>query len=121
MYFSVGIDLIRRIQRWDQLIAKDRHYGVAVAIGEILGILTDVLFIWLVARRRKSWVRWLMLPPVLFGIPYGFLHWPSAVPLFDAVITCLSWLAETVAVLLILTGNASDWFRPSQYIPPDPA
>ena len=110
MYFTVALEVISTIWRWDRLMAEaPRHYG-SVAIATVLGILTDVLFIWLVARRRKGWVRWLMLPPVVIGIPWGLLHWSSAIPVFDAVLTCLFWLASTVALYLIFTGNSREWF-----------
>jgi hypothetical protein len=122
MYFTVVIEVILLIAwRWDRLMAENPHYHVPGAIGTILAILTDVWFIWLVARRRKSWVRWLMLPPVVF-VPYGFFAWSlHVIPVFNAVLICLSWLAETGALILIFTGNAREWFRSSQYIPPNPA
>jgi len=121
MYFTVVIEVISTIWQWDQLMAEAPHFRGAVAMGTVTGILMDVLFIWLVARRRKSWVRWLMLPPVVFGIPYGLLTWSPVIPVSDAVLTCLFWSAETVALFLIFTGNAREWFRLSEHLPANPA
>ncbi len=121
MYCTVVIDVILIPRQWNRLMAANPHSHAAVAVGHSLGILTDVLFIWLVARRRKSWVRWLMLPPVVFGIPYGLLTWPSVIPVFNAVLICLSWFAQTVALFLIFTGNAHEWFFQSTAVRPRPA
>src|SRR5260370_27853181 len=84
MYGAVVIEVIAAIVQWGQLMAETPHLLAAGPIAAILNILTDVLFIWLVARRRKSWVRWLILPPV-FGIPYGLVAWRSVIPISDAV------------------------------------
>jgi hypothetical protein len=121
MYFMVLIEVIFTILQWDQLMAQAPQYYGAAATGTLFGILTDVLFIWLVARRRKSWVRWLLLVPVVFGIPYGIVTWPPATPVSYAVPTCLSWLAQAVAVFLIFTGNSREWFRVSQHMPANSA
>src|SRR5271169_2137655 len=110
MYFTVAIEVILGTWNWNHLMAENPHSHVLVAIGTILAPLTDVLFIWLVARRRKSWVRWLMLPGVVIGIPYGLLHWSRAIPVANAVLIFLLWSAETIALFLIFTGNAREWF-----------
>ena len=120
MYFTVAIEVISAIWQWDQLMAQAPEFYGAVATATIISILTDVLFIWLIARRHKSWVRWLLLPRVVFGIPYGILHW-SPVLISEAVLTGLMWLAETVALFLIFTGNAREWFGSSQHFPAHPA
>lgn len=120
MYFTVVIEVILGARNWDHLMAENPHSHVPVAIGTILAPLTDLLFIWLVARRGKSWVRWLMLPDVVIGIPYGLLHWSPAIPVVNAVLICLLWSAETIALFLIFTGNAREWFK-SQLVPAYPA
>ena len=119
MYFAVIIEVILNLGRWNRLMAENPHVHGAVAVGTILGIVTDVLFIWLVARRRKSWVRWLMLPPVVFGIPYSLLTW-SPVPVSTAGLICLWWLAQAVALFLIFTGNAREWFAQNSAVQPRP-
>jgi hypothetical protein len=109
MYFEVGIEVIQIFRHWNQLIAESPHYHWSVAIGSILAPLTDVLFIWLVARQRKGWPRWILLLPVVIGIPYD-LRWIFTIPIFDLIVVCTAHVAQIVALYLIFTGNAREWF-----------
>ena len=82
---------------------------VAVAI-----ILTGVyvLLIWLAARRRKSWPRYVLAVLFLLTLAAALVSLPTDLrehPL-DVVVNALQCVAEAVALVLIFTGNARAWF-----------
>ena len=111
MYLAVGINVILTMWRWDLVLAQAPSHPVTVALGNIFGFATDVLFIWLVARRHKKWPRWLMLCFFILGMPFaaGQHQWLRAHPV-NSVLICVMWLAQIVALFLIFTGNSREWF-----------
>jgi hypothetical protein len=109
MYVALGIEVISTILEWDQVVAQIPSYQGAVALGTILSFATDIWFIWLVARRRKNWTRWVMLLGFVFEIPFT-LPWLLSLTDFNSVLICMTWLAQIVAFMLIFTGNAREWF-----------
>ena len=108
MYFVVAIEVIQIARGWDYF-ARSFHPILTAATTILGGPCLDVLFIWLVARRRRAWPRWIMLLPVVIGIPYS-LKWLFLISAFDFGVVCLADTAQTVAMILIFTGNAREWF-----------
>jgi hypothetical protein len=85
-----------------------------LAAGVILAALY-VWLIWLAARRHRGSARWVLavlfvltVAAALVGLPENFRE-----RRIDLVIDWLQVLAEAVALVLIFTGNARDWFAPS--------
>jgi hypothetical protein len=124
MYLSLGIGAVQSILQWDRLV--DTVHAAGRGVGFILFIQTftfagTALFIWLIARRRKNWARWTWLGFFIVGIPF-------AIPVLSrilrssgpvvATLMCAQNLAQIVALYLIFTGNARDWFR-SHHTPPN--
>lgn len=75
-------------------------------------IAGQLLWIWLVARKRKNWARWISLVFILIGIPdmiwsfdERFRLNPIATVLFDA-----SFALSAVSVMLLFRGDARAWF-----------
>jgi hypothetical protein len=108
--------------RWDELVAENLHSIAAALFVNVFSFATDVLFIWLVARRRKNWPRWLMLFFFVSGIVFAPLErqWLRGHPV-NSILIVVWWLAQSAAFFLIFTGNAREWFGSSQCIPPNPA
>jgi hypothetical protein len=111
--------------QWNQMVANTVAMGGAGFVLFIQGsvLAMAVLFIWLIARRRKNWARWVWLITTILGIPLALseLNRLLRSNLITATLTCAGNLAQIVALYLIFTGNAREWFRPSQPIPPNPA
>ena len=92
-----------------------------VAFLAVVAILTDlilILLIWLAARRRKNWARWVMA--VLFAV--GLIPAiPTLAGVFQANpaaggIMVVQSVLQIVALVLVFSGNARPWFaaqRPS--------
>jgi len=122
MYFALGVEVISAILQWNQvmdLVPSNREASMEAAI---VAYSTNVLFIWLVARRRKNWARWAMLIGKSLGCAIT-LPLLGSLPFFVSVLTCVTWLAEIVAFVLIFTGNSREWFdsTPSSLMSSDPA
>jgi hypothetical protein len=126
MYLSLGIGAVQSILQWGSLV--DSAHAAGRGIGFILFIQAsvfamEVLFIWLIARRRKNWARWVWLIIFILAIPFAppvlvrILR--SSGPVV-ATFMCMQNLAQIAALYMIFAGNARKWFK-SQFIPPNPA
>jgi hypothetical protein len=71
-----------------------------------------VLFIWLVARRRKNWARWIWLVVFIISFPFALPELSRLLRSGPVVATlvCVQNFAQIVALYLIFTGNARQWF-----------
>jgi chromate transport protein ChrA len=81
-----------------------------------------VLFIWLIARRRKNWARWVWLSLFILGLPFAFPELSRLLRsgLIVATLVCAQNLAQIVALYLIFTGNAREWFARNSAVQPRP-
>ena len=88
--------------------------GMALVIGGAICILALIaLFIWLIARRRQNWARWLFAILFLAGlVPFvpGFtdlLHNNLAA----AILSATQFVLQITALYCIFTGDARPWFH----------
>ena len=117
MYLSLGISETSFILRW---YAHDLALSAALAFSfHALNLVFSVVCIWLAARRRTNWARWILLL-VFIVSTYGYV--PLLVPYLrshgaDALSLGLSAkiLVQLVAFILIFTGmlaigsNSRSW------------
>lgn len=73
----------------------------------------QLVWIWLVARKRQNWARWISLIVVLIGIPSAF--WDNAERLqFLNPISAIFWYAayagHLISVMLLFRADAREWF-----------
>ena len=73
----------------------------------------QLIWIWLVARKRQNWARWISLIMVLIGIPVAF--WDNAERLqFLNPISAIFWYAgyalHLISVMLLFRADAREWF-----------
>ena len=68
MYLSLGISVILVALQWNQLVAQFRDLGGAASaiFAFTVAFAIRILFIWLIARRRKNWARGVGLTLALF-------------------------------------------------------
>jgi hypothetical protein len=124
-YLSLGIGVVQSIMQWQRLVDLAHAVGRGgryILLLQAIGFAVQVFFIWLIARRRKNWARWVWLILFVIGLPFSLpmlnrlLHGsPIGLILASAQI-----LDQAVALYLVFTGNAREWFK-SQFIPPSPA
>jgi hypothetical protein len=126
MYLSLGIGAVQSILQWGRLVnsahAAGRGIGFIIFVQAFVFAM-EVLFIWLIARRRKNWARWVWLMIFVLGIPFApavLVRILSSSGPVAAALMCAQNLAQIVALFLIFTGSAREWFK-SQFILPNPA
>jgi hypothetical protein len=84
----------------------------------------QLLWIWLVARRRQNWARWISLLVILLGIA-GIAVTISDIERrfqINAVSTVLyyaSFALSLISVTLLFRGDARDWFSRKAIAPKD--
>ena len=116
MYLSVTVGVVVSALLWDQNVALASQLGVAfVLFVQAFGLAFVVLLIWLIARRRKNWARWLFLIVGILGLAFYLGELPTLLRLypFAGFLSVVQMGAQTVATVLIFTGNARDWFKQS--------
>ena len=117
MYGSLVVGVVLSVLTWTQNVAQARPFGGAsfVLLVQVSVLAFMILFIWLTARRRKNWARWLLLIVFVLGFP---LFFPALVKMlrFDPVVGTLNLtqvLAQAVALFVVFSGDARDWFQQS--------
>jgi hypothetical protein len=110
MYLSLASSVIWPTFRW-------YAHGLVLieVLGNVLSLVFMASFIWLAARRRKNWARWVLLVVFIFST-HGYLrillpHWRAHGPDAFALGLAVQIPAQLVALILIFTGNARDWFK----------
>jgi len=114
MYLSLGIGVIISVLQFSYFESRTGAGFVLLVQAIVLAVF--VLFIWLIARRRANWARWTLLVMFLLGL---ILFVPivretlQRSPLVAGLnITQLA--LQAVALYLVFTGNAVDWFKSRQ-------
>jgi len=110
MYLSLGLAVIETALEWDRILAA-AHGSVRVAGFVVLylyGFLA--LCIWQAAREHKNWARWVLLILFAIALPASF---QSDLTLIAVILRIGQFLAATIALFLIFTGNARAWFERS--------
>jgi hypothetical protein len=122
MYSSLGIGVIVSALQWSQDLALAGPLASAgfLLFVQAFVITFMVLFIWLVARRHKNWARWLFLIIGILGIPFYFRVLGQTLRFSPVAGTLMlvQMLLQVIAVFLIFTGNARDWFKQPASVTP---
>ena len=115
MYLALVIGLFDSALTWNHNVALAGKLGGVyfVLFGQAFVFVFIVLFIWLVARRRKNWARWLMLVLFVLGLPpyFGGLHRLLNFEPVAGALSLVGFLVQVIALSLIFSGNARDWFK----------
>ena len=84
-----------------------------IAANTLFSLLLLPLFlflIWLAARRRKSWPRWVLSAALAYAlIGLAQVIGERGVQL-DVAVDIVSWIMAVSGIYLSLTGDAKDWF-----------
>ena len=110
-YVSLGIGLL--ILAIDFRSLTSLATPVYVAVVQIVSFALVVFLVWLIARRRVGWLRWLLLLLFLAGLPFAVQNIAAIFLRATAVgvLLCLQAGLQVVGLYLIFTGDAKPWFR----------
>jgi hypothetical protein len=120
-YLSAALSLVRFL-----LDRPDHMPTVSFVVLYIL-LMLQLLLIWLTARRRKNWARWVLLVFFVLWVTAGLVYdgvtggvgWksPSTV---SVVLRLAQLLFEDIGLILIFTGRSSRrWFMRTGQPPKD--
>ena len=84
----------------------------------VVSIAAQLIWIWVVARKRQNWARWISLIMVLIGIPVVF--WDNAERLqflnpISAIFWYVGYVVHLISVMLLFRGDAREWFSRKRF------
>ena len=82
---------------------------IATAMTGVL-ILLLLYFVWLAARRRKNWPRWVLAAALLFSVGSLWQALGESGLALDNGIEIVSCLLTAAGLYFSFTGDAQDWF-----------
>jgi len=82
---------------------------IATAMTGLL-ILLLLYFVWLAARRRKNWPRWVLAAALLFSVGSLWQAIGESGLELDSGIEVVSCLLTAAGLYFSFTGDAQDWF-----------
>jgi uncharacterized protein (TIGR03382 family) len=115
---------------WKRVVAKAVHQGanaripdsllrtefeamtVGAAVTAILTFIVLLILVWLVARRRINWLRWLFGVLFVVALPFALLQLVdtfSANPIAGAL-SSVQLVLQLVALVLVFLPSARPWF-----------
>ena len=113
MYASIVLALFQTTLYWGSITEEFQDIEPETGAWTIV-IYTAVLCLltWQVAREHENWARWTLLLLGVMGLlaphhQHSSLH---RTLLYEAL-GYGAWITEAVALLLIFTGDARDWFE----------
>jgi hypothetical protein len=89
-------------------------------VSAVLAFRWYVVAIWAVARRRKNWVRWLLLIMFVSGLPWFFMDVSRYQT--DPVVAAVRAVQATLnglALCFVFSRDARPWFRKPEEIDPE--
>jgi glucan phosphoethanolaminetransferase (alkaline phosphatase superfamily) len=72
----------------------------------------QLLWIWLIARKRQNWARWISLVVMVLGIPFEILGFDERMRFnaSSAIASYVAFVMWLIAVLLLFRRDARAWF-----------
>lgn len=94
-------------------------YPIGYPIMFPCSIVGQSLWIWLIARKRQNWARWISLVMVLIGIPSVIIDLEERFRFntVAAILFHLGYLFLVVAVVMLFRSDARAWFSRARVAP----
>jgi drug/metabolite transporter superfamily protein YnfA len=95
----------------------DRYGNGFLAFG-VISTAAQLIWIWLVARKRQNWARWISLIVVLIGIPVAFRDNAEGLQFFNpisAIFWYTGYVLQLISVMLLFRGDAREWFSRKRF------
>jgi hypothetical protein len=88
------------------------RYHIGYLIMGAVSVAGQLLWIWLVARKRQNWARWISLIVTLIGIPTAIWDINERFQLnpVASIFFCLAFATSIVAVMLLFRADSREWF-----------
>jgi hypothetical protein len=95
------------------------QYSTGYPIMIACAYAVQLLWIWLIARKRQNWARWISLIAVLIGIPQAIWDFGERVEINAAatIVFYVGFVILAVAVFLLFRRDAREWFARRPFAP----
>ena len=93
------------------------RYPISYPIVITVVLAGQLLWIWLVARKRQNWARWISLIVVLLAIPNAIWDIEERFELnpVAAIFYYPAFAISIVSVMLLFRGDAREWFSRKRF------
>jgi Na+/proline symporter len=95
------------------------RYAIGFLTVFVLSIVAQLVWIWLVARKRQNWARWISFIFVLIGIPTAFWENAERLHLLNPI-SVIFWYAgyagHLISVMLLFRADAREWFSRKRFM-----
>ena len=134
MWVSLLVGVAKGVLDWDRMVLEAVRQGAnahipayylrtqiqamshVMVVIAVVALLVLVLIVWLIARQRKNWARWIFAVLFVLGVPFAFVQLPnvlSANPTAGAL-SLVQLVLQVAALVLIFLPDARPWFtRPA--------
>jgi FtsH-binding integral membrane protein len=87
-------------------------YPIGYPILFVCSVAGQLLWVWLIARKRQNWARWISLVVTILGLPSAILGFDERFQLnvAAAIAYHLAYVMLIVAVSLLFRRDAREWF-----------
>lgn len=109
---SIAIGLMSSAANPANLAKYYERYHTGFLLAGVVFIVLQFIWIWLVARKRQNWARWISLVVVLIGIPNAIWDIEERFQI-NPVATVFYYAAfgiSIISVMLLFRNDAGDWF-----------
>lgn len=112
-YISIGIGVIVAALEYRRLSTIVNP--AAVLLIQFLVLLLIVWLIWLTARRRKNWARWLFLIFFLLGVPFYIPNLSDMMTVnpLAGFLSAMQLFVQGAALYFVFSGDANGWVSES--------
>ena len=89
--------------------------GYLIVIAVVLA--GQLLWIWLIARKRQNWARWISLIVTLLAIPNAIwdIEERFRFNAAAAIFYCAAFAISMVSIMLLFRGDAREWFSRKRF------
>ncbi len=113
-YGSLGIGILNSILEYQYLVNL-AGIGFLLIIEISIFVLT-VFFIWLIARMRKGWARWVIFVFFVIGAPFYIPQLSEMLErnILVSLLSILQVILQILGLCFVFTGDSVNWFKKSE-------
>jgi protein-S-isoprenylcysteine O-methyltransferase Ste14 len=114
-YLTLAIGIVTLVLHFDQINAMAAAKGmtnIVIAVDVIIFGLFAAL-IGAASFGAQNWARWVYAVLFAIGLPFAIFGMPTMFQrdVVQAVTGIIQMVLQAVAIFLVFTGNAKDWYR----------
>ena len=114
-YLALLLGLTSDALNWSAVTEAYSQEPITSLLVQVISFGGQALFIWLIARKRKNWARWVWIVVIFSGaaiIVFARIFLPTApLSLAGTIASYLVFLTSLLSTYFLLTRESGAWFR----------